>query len=519
MSVSTTTLFVPADSAARSLGSDHTADAIAELIKHNKIDASLVRNGSRGLYWLEPLLEVETAAGRIAFGPVSANDVDQLFADNKIPDVNHPSCLGFTADIPALAMQKRITAQRIGLADPLSLQSYLDSGGYSALNSAISLTPQAIVDIVTESGLRGRGGAAFPTGIKWQTVLNTGSDITDSAADQQKYIVCNADEGDSGTFVDRMVMESDPFTLIEGMTIAGLAVGASKGFIYCRSEYPQAIHTLQQAIRIAYEQNYLGSSIGDSHANFDLEIRQAAGAYICGEETALLESLEGKRGMVRPRPPLPAIEGLFGCPTVVNNVVSLASVPAIIADGATAYKNCGVRKSHGTLTVQLSGNIKHGGLYEVEFGLSLREIIEQWGGGSISGRAIRAVQVGGPLGAFIPASQFDISMDYESFAEHGAILGHGGIVVFDDTTDMGKMAQFSMAFCALESCGKCTPCRIGSVRGEETIGKIKAGVDPDKNRALLTDLCHTMIDGSLCAMGSMTPNPVLSVLKHFPEDL
>ncbi len=364
------------------------------------------------------------------------------------------------------------------------------------------MDPATIVQAVTDSGLRGRGGAGFPTGIKWKTVLG--------AKAEQKYIVCNADEGDSGTFSDRMLMEGDPFTLIESMTIAGLAVGATKGYIYVRSEYPYAEATLIQAIEAARNAGYMDG--------FDLYVRRGAGAYICGEETSLLESLEGKRGQVRFKPPLPALEGLFGKPTVINNVISLASVPIILDKGADYYKNYGMGRSRGTLPFQLAGNIKHGGLVEKAFGLTLRELLYDYGGGSATGRPIRAVQVGGPLGAYLPESQFDIPLDYEAYAAISAMVGHGGIVVFDDTVDMAKMARFAMEFCALESCGKCTPCRIGSTRGVEVVDKIIANKDPEANTVLLRDLCDTMLNGSLCALGGLTPYPVLSALNHFEED-
>jgi formate dehydrogenase iron-sulfur subunit len=493
-----TRVYVPADATARSLGADGVAATLASLHP----DLEIVRNGSRGLYWLEPLLEIETDAGRIGFGNCSANTIEALFADG-IPGADHEHCIGPVEQIPYLEKQQRLTTARVGLTDPLSLEDYRAHGGMAGLEAARAMQPAEIVGSVTESGLRGRGGAAFPTGIKWQTVLDADAG--------QKYIVCNADEGDSGTFVDRMIMESDPFVLIEGMLIAGLAVGADSGFIYCRAEYPGAIASLNRAIEIAGEAGYLG--------DFTLEVRVAAGAYICGEETSMLESLEGKRGMVRFRPPLPAIEGLFGKPTVVNNVISLASVPIILAQGADYYRDFGIGRSKGTLTVQLAGNIQRGGLVEVPFGLSLREIVEDFGGGTASGKPVKAVQAGGPLGAYVPASRLDTPLDYEAFKDIGAMLGHGGLVVFDSDANLGAMARFAMEFCAEESCGKCTPCRIGSVRGVEVIDRIHAGDDSGGNRILLKDLCQTMIDGSLCALGGMAPFPVLSIMEHFPDEL
>jgi formate dehydrogenase iron-sulfur subunit len=372
------------------------------------------------------------------------------------------------------------------------------------------MTPEAIVQEVTDSGLRGRGGAGFPTGIKWKTVLGAKAD--------QKYIVCNADEGDSGTFADRMIMEGDPFVLIEGMTIAGIATGATRGYIYTRSEYPHAIETMRAAIEIARKAGILGASVLGSSYAFDMDVRVGAGAYVCGEETSLLNSLEGKRGIVRAKPPLPALEGFLGKPTVVNNVISLASVPVIMDRGAAFYRDYGMGRSRGTIPIQIAGNVKHGGLYETAFGLTLGQIVDEIGGGTATGRPVKAVQVGGPLGAYFPRFLFDTPFDYEAFAARDGLIGHAGVTVFDETADMLKQARFAMEFCAVESCGKCTPCRIGSTRGVETADKIAQGIEPEKNKALLADLCNTMKFGSLCALGGFTPYPVMSAMTHFPED-
>jgi len=510
-SADTVRVFVPSDTTARSLGADSVAEAIEAEAASRERPVEIMRNGSRGLYWLEPMIEVEVAGERLAYGPVTPDDVADLFEADFLGGGAHPKALGATEAIPYLAEQSRLTMARVGIVDPLSLDDYRAHGGYRGLENAIAMPGEAIVKAITDSGLRGRGGAAFPTGIKWNTVLGAKGD--------QKYVVCNADEGDSGTFADRMIMESDPFVLIEGMTIAGIAVGATRGYVYIRAEYPQSIQTMDAAIQSAQEAGLLGDSVmGGEHA-FHLEVREAAGAYICGEETSLLESLEGKRGVIRFRPPLPAIEGLFGKPTIVNNVISLSSVPIILDKGADYYKDYGVGRSRGTLTVQLAGNIKQGGMVEIAFGKTLRELLYDFGGGSATGRPIRAVQAGGPLGAYVHPSLFDTPLDYEQFAQVGAMIGHGGLVVFDDTVDMGEQARFAMEFCAIESCGKCTPCRIGAVRGVEVIDRIRSGVEADANRALLRDLCGTMVDGSLCALGGMAPFPVLSVLDHFPEDL
>jgi len=521
MSTSTPcTVYLPCDSVALALGADDIATTIQQQAQSRGIDLRIIRNGSRGMVWLEPLLEIATPQGRIGFGPVDIHDVNSLFdagiftnlASTDLP-TNHPLSIGLVEQLPFLKNQERVTFSRVGITDPLSLDDYLAHQGYAGLDQALLMQASAIVQEVTASGLRGRGGAAFPTGIKWKTVLTT-----TPKDNQQKYIVCNADEGDSGTFSDRMVMENDPFMLIEGMTIAALAVGATVGYIYVRSEYPHAIATLNHAITIAGQHGYLGSDIRHSGHAFHLEVRKAAGAYVCGEETALLESLEGRRGIVRAKPPLPAINGLFGQPTVINNVITLAAVPLILARGAAFYHDFGQGRSRGTLPFQLAGNIQHGGLVEKAFGLTLRELLIDFGAGTASARPIRAVQVGGPLGAYLPESQFDTPLDYEAFAAIGAAIGHGGVVVFDDSVDMAKQARYAMEFCAVESCGKCTPCRIGSTRGVEAIDHIIADQNRPQKIHLLRDLCDVMKHGSLCAMGSMTPFPVLSALNHFPED-
>ncbi len=506
----TVKIFVPKDAAALALGAERVAKVLAGEIETRGIDATIVRNGSRGLHWLEPMVEVETPEGRIAYGPVKASDVASMLGAGLIEGGNHALCLGKTEELPFLKSQTRLTFARCGIVDPLSLSDYRAHDGLKGLERAVTLASADIVAHVTESGLRGRGGAGFPTGIKWKTVLDTPG--------ARKYIVCNADEGDSGTFADRMIMEGDPFVLIEGMAIAGIATGATKGFVYIRSEYPHAIATMTQAVEIAHKAGVLGTSVlGSAHA-FDIEIRTGAGAYVCGEETALLNSLEGKRGIVRAKPPLPAHKGLFDCPTVINNVISLASVPIILDKGPIYYKDFGMGRSRGTIPIQIAGNVRHRGLYEAAFGLTLGEIVDDIGGGTASGRPVKAVQVGGPLGAYFPRALFDTPFDYEAFAARDGLIGHAGIVVFDDTADMLKQARFAMEFCAVESCGKCTPCRIGSTRGVEVADKIAQGIEPEKNRELLADLCNTMKFGSLCALGGFTPYPVMSAMTHFPDD-
>ncbi len=503
-------VYVPRDASALSLGADGVARAIAAAALQAQVPIALIRNGSRGMCWLEPLVEVECGGRRIAYGPVTGGDVASLFASGFLQGGDHPLRLGPTEDLAYLRNQERLTFARVGVTDPLSLDDYRATGGYRGLANALSLGGSATVKAVAASGLRGRGGAAFPTGIKWQTAFDAPAD--------RKYVVCNADEGDSGTFSDRMLMEGDPFALVEGMTIAAVAVGATQGYVYVRSEYPHAEAALVDAIRIARDAGLLGADVAGSGRTFELEVRRGAGAYICGEETSLLESLEGRRGVIRFKPPLPAIQGLFGKPTVVNNVITFASVPIILERGAAFYQEYGMGRSRGTLPFQLAGNIKRGGLVEKAFGLTLRELLYDFGGGSASGRPLRAVQVGGPLGAYLPESQFDTPLDYEAFAKLSAMLGHGGVVAFDDTVDMARMARYAMEFCAIESCGKCTPCRIGSTRGVEVIDRIIANRDRAANEVLLRDLCDTMIAGSLCALGGMAPVPVLSALDHFPQD-
>ena len=506
----TVTVYVPGDSAATSVGADRVAEAIWAQAAARGLDITIVRNGSRGLLWIEPLVEVVTDRGRIGYGPVNPEDVVSLVDADFLNGGDHALSQGVVDAIPWLANQQRVTFQRVGIIDPLDLADYEAHGGLVGLRAALARDQSFVVEEVLASGLRGRGGAGFPAGIKWRTVLEAEAD--------QKYVCCNADEGDSGTFADRMLMEGDPFTLIEGMIIAGIACGATKGIVYIRSEYPDAIATMRAAITIAREHDMLGASVLGSGRAFDMAVRAGAGSYVCGEETAMLESIEGRRGVVRAKPPIPALQGLFGKPTIVNNVLTLATVPMILAQGAAAYQRLGSDRSRGTQVFQLAGNIARGGIVERAFGITLRELVETYGGGTRTSRPVRSVQVGGPLGAYFASDALNVSMDYEALLAAGGMLGHGGIVVFDDTVDMARQARFAMEFCAKESCGKCTPCRIGSVRGVEVIDNIINNVDRTGNLDLLTDLCDLMTDGSLCAMGGLTPMPVLSALRQFPED-
>jgi formate dehydrogenase iron-sulfur subunit len=495
-------LFIPADATALALGADAVAAALAHACAARGVACEIVRTGSRGMAWLEPLIEVDTPQGRVGYGPVSASDVTGLLDAGLAAAGAHPLCIGQVDQHAWMRAQTRITFARCGVIDPVSVADFSAHGGFAGLQRARALGPQATIDQITRSGLRGRGGAGFPAGVKWKGAAE--------AQAERKYIVCNADEGDSGTFADRMLMEGDPMALIEGMAIAAFAIGASKGFVYSRSEYPHANATFANALDAVRAAGVLD--------RFEIELRIGAGAYVCGEETALLESLEGKRGMVRAKPPLPVHEGLFGQPTVVNNVLTLATAPWVLTHGADAYAALGHGRSRGTMPIQLAGNVKRAGLFEAPFGITLGALVNEIGGGAASGRPVRAVQCGGPLGAYFPPSLFDTPYDYEAFAARDGLIGHGGIVVFDDSVDMGAQARFAMEFCAVESCGKCTPCRIGAVRGQEVIDRILAGQDRAANIAVLEDLCQIMKLGSLCALGGFTPYPVLSALRHFPED-
>ena len=508
------TIYVPSDSVALALGADDIAATIQQHANDMGWPVEVVRNGSRGMFWLETLVEVDTPNGRVGYGPMRPADVHGWLQAGGWQGSPHPLSIGLVEQHDYLRRQQRHLFARVGLIDPLSVSDYEQHGGWSGLTIAAQMTPQAIVQAVLDSGLRGRGGAAFPAGIKWQTVLEAPASAQPPT--HAKAIVCNADEGDSGTFADRMIMEGDPCVLIEGMAIAALATGATEGVIYVRSEYPQAITKLEQVIACAEKAGWIGPRIAGTQQPFELRVFKAAGSYVCGEETALLESLDGKRGMVRSKPPLPARSGWRGRPTLINNVLTLASVPQILSQGAAAYAANGFGRSTGTMPFQLAGNIRFGGLVELPFGVSLRTLIEDFGGGTRSGRPIKAVQVGGPLGAYIPPEQWDAPMDYDTYVAMGATIGHGGVVVHDDRSNLADLARHAMAFCAFESCGKCTPCRIGSTRGVEVIDRLRQG--QAEQETLLRDLCDTMLHGSLCAMGGMTPFPVLSALNIYPDD-
>ena len=491
-------IYVPLDSSAVAAGAEQVEAALLAQ------GATVRRNGSRGLAWAEPLLEIATVQSRLAFRNVGAADVCAILEQGAA----HPQCLGEVDQIDFLRTQPRTIFDRAGTAHPLELAKT------TVLDQCLRRDPKTLIDAVETAGLRGRGGAGFPAHIKWRTVCDTPA--------EQKYVVCNADEGDSGTFADRLLMEGDPYRLIEGMTIAGLATGATKGYVYLRSEYPIAADIFQAALDGAYAEHLLGADIMGSGRSFDIELFIGAGAYICGEETALLESLEGKRGEIRTKPPVPAVAGLFGKPTLVHNVISLASVPAIIEHGGDWYASLGVGRSTGTMPFQLAGNVKRGGLVEVPFGITINELVHGYGGGTRSGRPIRTVQIGGPLGAYLKPDEFDAPLTYEHMAELGAGIGHGGIVVYDDSIDLAEQARYAFAFCEAESCGKCTPCRIGAVRGKEAMDAVirarSQGRSTADQLAVIADLCEVMEAASLCQMGGMTPIPVVSAIERFPGD-
>jgi formate dehydrogenase iron-sulfur subunit len=495
-------VYVPKDAAARAVGADEVAAELARTAERAGRQVEIIRTGSRGLFRLEPLAEIETARGRIGYGPVAPQDVEGLVAAGILEGAPHTLRVGRPEDLPFFRPQTRLTFARCGIIDPLSLDDYRAHRGLAGLETALRLAPEAIVERIRRSGLRGRGGAGFPAGVKWETVR--------LAQAARKLIVCNADEGDSGTYADRMLMEGDPFLVIEGLLIAARAVGAEQAYVYIRSEYPDAIATFASAVGIAGAAGLLGA--------LDIEVRVGAGSYVCGEETAMLESIEGRRGQVRAKPPLPAHSGLFGAPTLVNNVLTLAAAPAILAGGAEAYAALGVGRSRGTCAVQLAGDVANGGLFEVPFGITLGELVNEVGGGTESGRPVRAAQVGGPLGAYFPPALFDTPLDYEAFAARDGLVGHAGVVVFNDQVDMAEQARFAFEFCAIESCGKCTPCRIGAVRGREAMDHVRVGERAEANLALVRELCETLKYGSLCALGGLTPLPVLSAMTHFPED-
>ena len=493
-------MYIPQDTAARAVGAERLAKAWAK-----ERDIELVRTSSRGAFYLEPLVEVDGPDGRIGWPRATESDLSSILQGKGGTPI---------ATIPFLAKQTRVTFDNFGETRPLSLAGYRSHGGFEGLEEALSLAPQEIITEIKKSQMRGRGGAAFPVWRKWQAAMETAAD--------QKYVVANGDEGDGGTYCDRMIMEGEPFRLIEGMLIAAKAIGATKGYIYCRHEYPAAARTVQEAIDILTRAGCLGEEALGRNARaggqFTIEVFVGAGSYVCGEETALLQSLEGKRGMVQAKPPYPAVSGLYEKPTLVSNVLTFATIPSILKRGGEWHALLGTEHSKGTIPLQVGGRVKQPGLVEIPFGLSLEEVIEDFGGGMATGARFKAVQVGGPLGSLFTRAGLQTKICYEAFAQAGAILGHGGIVVFDQETEMLELARHFMAFTADESCGKCTPCRVGSVRAREILDGIMQGRGRPGDLELLADLGETMKQASLCALGGRAPYPVLTAIEHFRKE-
>ena len=485
-------LYLSNDTSSQAAGVGHLAEWLQE-----RTDIQLLRTSSRGAFYLEPMIERDGPEGRLLWPNVTVDDLPNVIAGRG----------GVPADnVPYLAKQTRATFSNFGITQPLALDEYRAPGGFNGLEAALAMSPDAIIQELKVARLRGRGGAAFPVWNKWRAALQTEAD--------EKYVVVNADEGDAGTYCDRMVMEGDPFRLIEGMLICAHAIGASKGFIYCRQEYPAAAAAVRTAIRKADEAELLELD----GRTFSIDIVLGGGSYVCGEETALLESLEGRRGVVRAKPPYPAISGLYHRPTIVSNVLTFAIVPSILARGGAWHASLGTEASRGTAVLQIGGRVKQPGLVEIPFGMTLRHVLEEFGGGMTAGARFKAVQVGGPLGSLFPESRLDIPICYDAFADAGAILGHGGIVVYDDETDMVELARHFMAFTADESCGKCTPCRIGSIRAREILELVQSGRAKPDDLTLLADLGETMKTASLCALGGRAPYPVMTAIEHFGNE-
>jgi formate dehydrogenase iron-sulfur subunit len=486
------TLYLSNDTSARAAGTDRLAAAWAELP-----DLRIVRTSTRGAFFLEPLVERDGPHGRLLWPRAKPDDLSRIRAGSGGISIS---------DIPFLSQQQRSVFARFGTMSPLSLEEYRAKGGWRGWERATGLSSEAVIAEMKHSGLRGRGGAAFPVWHKWDIARRTSAD--------QKYVVANADEGDAGTYCDRMIMEGEPFRLIEGMLICAKAIGADRGYIYCRWEYPAAAAAMHAAIAHVERAGLLRI---DDHP-FRLEVFRGAGSYVCGEETALLSSLEGGRGMVKVRPPYPAVAGLYGKPTVVSNVLTFGTVVEIMARGAEWHASVGTERSKGMIALQLGGRIKQPGLIEIPFGATLAEVLDRFGGGMVEGSRFKAVQVGGPLGSLFPEAQLDIPLCFDTFNEAGAVLGHGGVVVFDDRTDMVELARHYMTFTADESCGKCAPCRIGSIRARELLERIEQGHGTTEDLALLADLGDTMKATSLCAHGGRAPYPVLTAIEHFGDE-
>ncbi|MEO0198080.1 MAG: NADH-quinone oxidoreductase subunit NuoF [candidate division WOR-3 bacterium] len=503
-------------------GAKETYVALEKVLKEKGIDIPLKTTGCVGMCYREPLVDIITENAIMTYGNLTADKVEKLVEShilNNTPiqewivkvDKKDGVRIIETWDTDGFfSMQKKIVLENSGYIDPENIDEYISRDGYEALRKALKMKPEEIIDIITKSGLRGRGGAGFPTGLKWKFTREAPGDV--------KYIVCNADEGDPGAFMDRNVLEGDPHRVLEGMIIGAYAIGAKEGYIYCRAEYPLAIKRLKIALAQAKEKGFLGENILGSGFSFDIKIKEGAGAFVCGEETALIASIEGKRGMPRPRPPFPAQKGLFGKPTNINNVETWANVPWIIRHGWEAFASIGTEKSKGTKVFALAGKISRGGNVEVPMGLSIRDIIVKIGGGTKTGKPIKAVQLGGPSGGCIPEEMLDLPVDYESINQTGAIMGSGGMVVMDSDTCMVDVAKFFLDFTVKESCGKCTFCRMGTKRMWEILDKITKGEGTLEDIEKLENLAYQVKAGSLCGLGQTAPNPVLTTLRYFKHE-
>lgn len=502
-------------SCGRAAGAMEVYDKLKDYLEQNEGAYILKRTGCIGMCFEEPIVSLSgSEIGEITLGKVNAENVINLIEEYR-KDIIPSSNIILSDKVEAscndlFAYQQRIVLQNCGRIDPLSIEDYEASGGYQALRKALTLSPQEIINEVKISGLRGRGGAGFPTGLKWSFAASAKSDI--------KYIICNADEGDPGAFMDRSVLEGDPHRVLEGMIIGAYAIGAHKGYIYCRAEYPLAIEHLKMAIVSAREKNYLGDNILGTDFSFELSIKEGAGAFVCGEETALMQSIEGKRGMPSIRPPYPAESGLWGKPTNINNVETWANIPWIIKNGGEAFKAIGMEKSSGTKVFALAGKIAGSGLIEVPMGITLRDIIYKVGGGMKTEKPFKAVQLGGPSGGCIPADLLDIPVDYDSITATGAIMGSGGMVVMDSGTCMVDVARYFLNFTQNESCGKCTFCRIGTRRMLEILNRITEGKGELEDLDRLEELALNISKGSLCGLGQTAPNPVLTTLRYFKDE-
>ena len=506
------------------LGTCGIAAGARELLEHiekrvadEALGIDVLITGCAGMCYCEPQVELFAEDGqKYLYGNLNPRKMDRIIdkhvVDGEVVErlLLKPEEEG-SAENQLLSKQERIVLRNCGVIDPESLDDYLAAGGYEALKKVIDKGDQDwVIQEILDSGLRGRGGAGFPTGLKWRFARGAQSD--------QKYIICNADEGDPGAFMDRSTLEGDPHSVLEGMAIAGYAIGASEAYIYCRAEYPLAIRRLLIAMKAATERGLLGQNINGSDFSFDIHMKEGAGAFVCGEETALMASIEGRRGMPRVRPPFPAQSGLWGKPTNINNVETLANVPWIITNGAAAFAAKGTEKSKGSKVFALAGKIKRGGLVEVPMGISLREIVEELGGGTPKGRPVKAVQMGGPSGGCVPASLFHTRIDYDEVTKTGAIMGSGGMVVMDDTSCMVDIARYFLEFTQEESCGKCTFCRVGTKRMLEILTRICEGKGQESDIALLQDLARQIHETSLCGLGQTAPNPVLTTIKYFRDE-